>query len=80
MLLCQIKHKISKCIVFVTDLKQILTSCVKCKPHTLLKQTVPIVDWISSYNWKTDLTSDLISGMTVAIMHIPQGLCSFEIN
>lgn len=34
---------------------------------------MPSIEWLSNYNWKEDLSGDLISGMTVAIMHIPQG-------
>ncbi|XP_076265513.1 prestin-like isoform X2 [Rhynchophorus ferrugineus] len=34
----------------------------------------PIFDWLGKYNWKKDLVPDCISGFTVAIMHIPQGM------
>ncbi|XP_030746136.1 prestin-like [Sitophilus oryzae] len=34
----------------------------------------PILDWLGKYNWKKDLFYDIISGITVAIMHIPQGM------
>lgn len=33
----------------------------------------PVFTWLSQYNIKNDLIGDLISGCTVAIMHIPQG-------
>ncbi|XP_043479586.1 solute carrier family 26 member 6-like [Leptopilina heterotoma] len=36
--------------------------------------TIPVVRWLKNYNWKEDITSDIISGITVAIMHIPQGM------
>lgn len=35
--------------------------------------TVPIISWISEYK-QDDFIGDLISGCTVAIMHIPQGM------
>lgn len=35
---------------------------------------VPVVRWLSQYNWKEDILPDIISGLTVAIMHIPQGM------
>lgn len=34
----------------------------------------PISDWFFKYSWKKDFVSDIISGITVAIMHIPQGM------
>jgi len=34
----------------------------------------PILSWIRSYNLKEWLPSDLVSGITVGIVHIPQGL------
>lgn len=36
--------------------------------------TVPAVKWLSKYNWRKNILSDIISGLTVAIMHIPQGM------
>ncbi|GAB1860445.1 Prestin [Camponotus japonicus] len=36
--------------------------------------TVPAVKWLSKYNWRENILSDIISGLTVAIMHIPQGM------
>ncbi|XP_069694459.1 prestin-like [Periplaneta americana] len=35
---------------------------------------VPITRWLPRYKWKVDLVGDLISGVTVAVMHIPQGM------
>jgi len=35
--------------------------------------TLPIVSWLHSYQ-KDDFVADLISGCTVAVMHIPQGM------
>ncbi|XP_070172363.1 prestin isoform X1 [Polyergus mexicanus] len=36
--------------------------------------TVPAVKWLRKYNWRKNILSDIISGLTVAIMHIPQGM------
>lgn len=33
----------------------------------------PIFEWLPKYKWHTDLIHDIISGLTVAIIHIPQG-------
>nr|XP_029731389.1 solute carrier family 26 member 10-like [Aedes albopictus] len=38
------------------------------------RSVFPIVGWLSEYSLKRDLVSDLISGCTVAVMHIPQGM------
>lgn len=35
---------------------------------------IPSIYWLKNYNWKENLMSDIISGLTVAIMHIPQGM------
>ena len=34
---------------------------------------VPILDWLPSYSVKENLLKDIIGGLTVGIMHIPQG-------
>lgn len=38
-----------------------------------IKGTFPIFSWLHSYK-REDFMSDLISGCTVAVMHIPQGM------
>ncbi|XP_033352726.1 solute carrier family 26 member 6-like isoform X1 [Bombus vosnesenskii] len=55
-------------------LKNISMKCRKVKPMTILKNTIPLIGWLSAYNWKTDLLGDIIAGITVAVMHIPQGM------
>eukprot|EP00095_Tigriopus_kingsejongensis_P012577 maker-scaffold298_size217389-snap-gene-1.14 protein:Tk12577 transcript:maker-scaffold298_size217389-snap-gene-1.14-mRNA-1 annotation:"solute carrier family 26 member 10-like isoform x3" len=35
---------------------------------------LPITDWLFNYKVKSDLVADLIAGITIAIMHIPQGM------
>ena len=32
----------------------------------------PFFDWIRSYNLKEDLVKDLIAGLTIGVVHIPQ--------
>ncbi|EAL41086.3 AGAP010725-PA, partial [Anopheles gambiae str. PEST] len=34
----------------------------------------PLITWLPEYSWGKDLVRDLISGCTVAVMHIPQGI------
>lgn len=43
------------------------------KMRNVLLSLFPIFSWLGQYNVKSDLIGDLISGCTVAIMHIPQG-------
>ncbi|KAK9297693.1 hypothetical protein QLX08_008736 [Tetragonisca angustula] len=35
---------------------------------------IPSIHWLKDYNWKECIMPDIISGLTVAIMHIPQGM------
>uniref|UniRef100_A0A0R3RMA1 Sulfate_transp domain-containing protein n=1 Tax=Elaeophora elaphi TaxID=1147741 RepID=A0A0R3RMA1_9BILA len=35
---------------------------------------VPILQWLPEYKWKTDMPHDVIGGLTVGVMHIPQGI------
>lgn len=47
------------------------------KPKSIILSIFPVFQWLSQYNIKNDLVGDIISGCTIAIMHIPQGkLCS----
>uniref|UniRef100_A0A1B0C9I5 Putative solute carrier family 26 member 10-like protein n=1 Tax=Lutzomyia longipalpis TaxID=7200 RepID=A0A1B0C9I5_LUTLO len=39
-----------------------------------LVSVIPILDWGRSYSAQNDLLPDFISGCTVAVMHIPQGM------
>lgn len=46
----------------------------KCNAKKMLIGLFPIFTWLSQYNFQKDIAGDLISGCTVAIMHIPQGM------
>ena len=35
---------------------------------------LPLLTWLPAYRWKENIVSDLVAGLTVAIMHIPQGM------
>jgi len=39
-----------------------------------LLSLVPILTWLPAYRWRENMISDLVAGLTVAIMHIPQGM------
>ncbi|XP_011695712.1 PREDICTED: solute carrier family 26 member 10-like isoform X4 [Wasmannia auropunctata] len=48
--------------------------CKSIKPISFIKNTIPLIDWLSSYDWKTNILGDIVAGITVAVMHIPQGM------
>lgn len=39
-----------------------------------LSSAVPAIHWLRAYKWRESIIADIISGLTVAIMHIPQGM------
>ncbi|XP_076630326.1 prestin isoform X1 [Colletes latitarsis] len=39
-----------------------------------MTSAIPSINWLKDYNWKESIMSDIISGLTVAVMHIPQGM------
>ncbi|XP_062558686.1 solute carrier family 26 member 10-like [Armigeres subalbatus] len=53
---------------------EVLNSVKGCSAKQWAKSVFPIVGWMSEYSWKKDIVSDLISGCTVAVMQIPQGM------
>ncbi|KAJ7388828.1 hypothetical protein OS493_035385 [Desmophyllum pertusum] len=46
----------------------------RCTCKDVLQSWFPIVEWLPGYNVRRDLAHDIAGGLTVAIMHIPQGL------
>lgn len=42
--------------------------------QSCLLSAIPSISWLKDYRWKESIMSDIISGLTVAIMHIPQGM------
>ncbi|CAG9864190.1 unnamed protein product [Phyllotreta striolata] len=50
-----------------------------CKPteikcQKILLNSIPIFNWLFRYNIKKDLLADVVAGITLAIMNIPQGM------
>lgn len=45
----------------------------RCTCKNVLQSWFPIVEWLPGYNIRRDLAHDMAGGLTVAIMHIPQG-------
>uniref|UniRef100_A0A182M3G9 STAS domain-containing protein n=1 Tax=Anopheles culicifacies TaxID=139723 RepID=A0A182M3G9_9DIPT len=46
----------------------------KVDAKTCCTSVFPLTTWLPEYSWSKDLVRDLISGCTVAVMHIPQGI------
>lgn len=44
---------------------------------SFLAGLMPIIRWLPKYNFKEDLFPDLNGGVTVAVMHVPQGIGIF---
>lgn len=45
----------------------------RCTCKDVLQSWFPIVEWLPGYDVRRDLAHDIAGGLTVAIMHIPQG-------
>lgn len=41
--------------------------------HTWMFARFPILTWLPKYSWPEHTISDIAAGLTVAVMHIPQG-------
>ncbi|KAK6033099.1 STAS domain protein [Ostertagia ostertagi] len=54
-------------------LEQMRLAREHCHPRVLL-DFVPILKWLPKYSVKKNLIRDIIGGLTVGIMHVPQGM------
>ncbi|EFP05358.1 CRE-SULP-5 protein [Caenorhabditis remanei] len=41
---------------------------------TFIFNLFPILGWLPNYDWKGDLTADVVGGITVGVLQIPQGI------
>ncbi|XP_073086666.1 solute carrier family 26 member 6 isoform X2 [Manis javanica] len=48
--------------------------CSRARARALLLQHLPVLAWLPQYPVRTRLLGDLLSGLSVAIMQLPQGL------
>ncbi|XP_063234740.1 prestin-like isoform X2 [Bacillus rossius redtenbacheri] len=48
--------------------------CPAWAPREAVLQRVPVLTWLRHYRWREDAVGDLVSGFTVAVMNIPQGM------
>ncbi|XP_015758030.1 PREDICTED: solute carrier family 26 member 6-like [Acropora digitifera] len=59
--------------LIVKTIKRYFSSS-RCSLRAALKSWFPIIEWLPCYDVRRDLAHDIAGGLTVAIMHIPQGL------
>ncbi|XP_066528712.1 solute carrier family 26 member 10 [Hoplias malabaricus] len=58
-------------------LRETLSRSCRCSRETclhLLRQRVPIFNWLPKYRLRKWLLGDVVAGLTVGILHIPQGM------
>ena len=58
-----VKNKVSKC--------GCSSSCVKRFIYSIF----PCIGIMKNYNIRESLPGDIVAGLTIGIMHIPQGMC-----
>jgi hypothetical protein len=56
-----------------TALRKRIVKSGHCQPGKAILSLFPALIWLPKYQWKDNIVSDIVSGFTVAIMHIPQG-------
>lgn len=54
-------------------------SCSQVDCAHLLKKRVPVCNWLPKYKLRKWILGDIVAGLTVGIVHIPQGKISFRI-
>ncbi|XP_008212939.1 solute carrier family 26 member 10 isoform X4 [Nasonia vitripennis] len=54
--------------------RTIKNSIKNIEPKSCIRRLIPVIGWLPRYHFKRDLFGDLIAGITVAVMHIPQGM------
>ncbi|BES96406.1 Sulfate transporter [Nesidiocoris tenuis] len=48
--------------------------CTKKKIWNTVTSTIPILQWLPSYKWSSDLVPDFFAGLTLAFLNVPQAL------
>ena len=61
----------------VVQRKLFPSSCSWSGLISFLARLMPIIRWLPKYNIKEDLFPDVNGGVTLAVMHIPQGIAMF---
>lgn len=60
-------------LFIITDISSLKESCHKFSFISFLFNLIPILKWVPKYSIKNNLVGDITAGITVAVMHIPQG-------
>ncbi|CAI5456090.1 unnamed protein product [Caenorhabditis angaria] len=47
---------------------------MKRKKTSFIKRHIPILDWLPKYDIKENLINDIVGGLTVGFIHVPQGM------
>ncbi|PIC28303.1 hypothetical protein B9Z55_020268 [Caenorhabditis nigoni] len=76
------KNEGGECVFYFRIVYQPCTTSdkevVEKKPTSLIRQKlqqyIPILEWLPNYKWKEHFHGDVIAGLTVGIMHVPQGM------
>ncbi|XP_064489456.1 prestin-like isoform X3 [Ornithodoros turicata] len=58
----------------VQKVKRKVLSCCMCTPVSILYSIFPVLQWLPCYSFSQYFVKDIMAGITVSIMHIPQGL------
>lgn len=66
-------HYLLYVIFPVLDVGSVKKSCDNFSLIQLILKLIPVLKWLPKYSLKHDLPGDISSGITVAVMHIPQG-------
>ncbi|XP_052282079.1 sulfate anion transporter 1-like isoform X2 [Dreissena polymorpha] len=60
---------------FTAVLKRYMAACCSAQSRrNLLSNRFPVWRTMKKYKWRTDLPNDIVSGLTVGIMQLPQGM------
>lgn len=62
-----------KYIAFISDISNVKRSCENFSLIQFILNLIPVLKWLPKYSLKRDLPGDISAGITVAVMHIPQG-------
>lgn len=62
--------------VLFSDISNIKRSCDNFSVIQFILNLIPVLKWLPKYSLKHDLPGDISAGITVAVMHIPQGKIS----
>lgn len=57
----------------ISNIYPFVPSCSRARAYALLLQYLPVLTWLPQYPVREWLLGDLLSGLSVAIMQLPQG-------